>query len=206
MCPASTGCQRRVILLRDRQYEADKGLTSAFLQVVPSRSRSEAVLETLTRILLLPLHIAVFLIELPERVIYREPEGYGLCKWAEPYCEGAGQTCIPLVTEKCTFRSILVRNFIGQIDQEVQHQPESAFSGSIAEGERCSNSSALQSQSLFRRPGTLATDLKAEEVQISRAPLPVNLLDQAYQLLQASVLYAFATPSSCTSLLLCTLH
>ncbi|KAK9801982.1 hypothetical protein WJX73_006280 [Symbiochloris irregularis] len=63
-------------------------VTGSDKQVSSSHSRFEAVLETLTRILLLPLYVATFLVELPDRVIYKEPDGYGLCKWTESYCEG----------------------------------------------------------------------------------------------------------------------
>lgn len=82
-----------------RRRQLHKEPTFAWPQVVRSQSRSEALLETLTRVLLLPLYLAVFLIELPQRVIYSEPEGYGLCKWAEPYCEGARPHLIQLLVK-----------------------------------------------------------------------------------------------------------
>ena len=50
--------------------------------------RLDATLETATRILFAPLFLVRWLVDLPDRIVYSEPEFYGRCKFQEPYAEG----------------------------------------------------------------------------------------------------------------------
>lgn len=55
-------------------------------------TKVDAIVETATRLLFLPAYLARWFLQLPDRVVLREPDHYGRCRWQEPYAESARLT------------------------------------------------------------------------------------------------------------------